>query len=113
MQREVVAHAVRYSCACVRDGHARDRRGEHEFFVKVFGDRDVKKEYVLEFTPELEAVFGTHAVECVGIDIQDAFDHVGERVDRGVDNQRFLGRGEVLAVDKCECRENAVWNTLF
>ena len=84
VQREVVTHAVRYGGARVRDGHARDGRSEHEFFVKVFAYGRVGKERFLEFAPEPEAVFRAHAVERVGIDVQDAFDHVGERVDSGV-----------------------------
>ena len=31
---EVVAHSMRYGGACLRDGHAGDCRGEHEFFVQ-------------------------------------------------------------------------------
>ena len=34
VEREVIAHSVRYGGACLRDGHAGDCRGEHEFFVQ-------------------------------------------------------------------------------
>ena len=42
------------------------------------------------------------------MDVQDAFDHVGERVDGGVDDERFLCGSEVFAIDEGERGENPV-----
>ena len=128
VEREVVAHAVRYGGACHGDGHACNCRGEHEFFVQtcinrrgilrgilrggiVRSDRGNKRFFA--FSPELETVFRTHAVEHVRVDVQDAFDHMRERIDGGVHNQLLFGGGEVFSVNEGEHGENAVRDALL
>ena len=107
-ERKVVAHAVGYGGTCLCDGHACNCGGEHELFVQARIDGGVGKEGVFALAPEFESVFGAHAVECVRMDVQDAFDHVGEGIDCGVDDERFFRGGEVFAVDEGERGENPV-----
>ena len=77
----------------------------------VRSDRGNKR--FLAFSPELEAVFGAHAVEHVRVDVQNAFDHVRKRIDGGVHDQLLFGRGEILSVNEGEHWENPVRDALL